>query len=129
MSASKLLYADITEKIIGAAFQVHNSLGQGLSEKTYQTALAMKLRKIGLQVEEEKVLSVFFNNHKAGEHRVDLLVDNKIIVETKAVHKLLDDYSTKLLACMRNTRYQLGLLINFGSKVEFKRLILTNQNR
>lgn len=129
MSASKLLYADITEKIIGAAFHVHNSLGQGLSEKTYQTALAMKLREIGLQVEEEKVLPVFFNNNKVGEHRIDLLVDNKIIVETKAVHKLLDDYSTKLLACMRNTRYQLGLLINFGSKVEFKRLILTNQNR
>ncbi len=129
MSAGKLLYADITEKIIGAAFHVHNSLGQGLSEKTYQTALAMKLREIGLQVEEEKVLPVFFSNSKAGEHRVDLLVDNKIIVETKAVHKLLDDYSTKLLACMRNTRYQLGLLINFGSKVEFKRLILTNQNR
>ncbi|MGH2567938.1 MAG: GxxExxY protein [Bacteroidota bacterium] len=129
MSASKLLYADITEDIIGAAFHVHNMLGPGLSEKTYQTALAIRLRETGRTVEEEKVLPVFFSDIRAGEQRVDLLVDYKIVVETKVVHKLLHDYSTKLLACLRNTKYQVGLLINFGAKVEFKRLVYSTQNK
>src|SRR3989339_1179052 len=113
MNQSNLLYADISEKIIGAAFDVHNTLGPGLSEKTYQTTLAIKLREIGLAVEEEKVLSLFIGKERVGEQRADLLVDDKIIVETKAVQKLLDDFSRKLLACLRNTKYQVGLLINF----------------
>lgn len=129
MSTNKLLYADITERIIGAAFYVHKSLGEGLSEKTYQTAMAIRLRDLGLLVDEEKVLPVFLGKERAGEQRVDLLVENKVIVETKALHKLSDDHSKKLLACLRNTQYQLGLLINFGSSVEFKRIILSNQNR
>ncbi|MCI0706787.1 MAG: GxxExxY protein [Ignavibacteriae bacterium] len=129
MTATKLLYADITEAIIGAAFHVHNTLGPGLSEKTYQTAIAAYLREKGYNVEEEKVLPLFFKDTRAGEQRVDLLVDNKVIVETKVVHKLLQDYTTKLLACLRNTKYQVGLLINFGSKVEFKRIVHSTEHK
>ncbi len=126
---TKLLYGDITEKIIGAAFEVHNTLGKGLTEKTYQNALAVRLRKFGFEVEEEKELSLIFDNTKVGQQREDLIVEDKIIVETKAVRKILPEYTNKLLSTLRNTKYQLGLIINFGNSVEFQRVINTQQNK
>ncbi len=129
MNQSKLLYGEITEKIIGAAFEIHNTLGPNLSEKIYQTALAIKLREIGLVVEEERVLSMFMSEERVGEQRVDLLVEDKVIVETKAIRTLTDDSSRKLIACLRNTKYEVGLLINFKLKVEFKRLIYSAENK
>ena len=77
------LYQEITKKIIGAAFEVHNALGKGLREKTYENALALKLRELGLAVEQQKRLPVFFQNQKTGDQEVDLLVEEKIIVENK----------------------------------------------
>ena len=128
MSTKNYLYADLTEKIIGAAFFVHNSLGKGLSEKTYENAL-VKLRHLGIKVDQQKTLPLFFDNEKVGDQVIDLVVDKKIIVETKAVKRLLKDHETQLLIYLKNTRFQVGLLINFGSSVEVKRLILTEQNK
>ncbi len=125
----ELLYADITEKIIGAAFEVHKSLGKGLTEKTYQRALSMRLRDMGLDVEEEKYLPILFWNKIVGTQRVDLLVARKVIVENKAIHRILNDHTAKLLATLRNTKYQLGLIINFRSSVQVKRVINTIQNK
>lgn len=121
----KYLYAEITEKIIGAAFVVHNALGKGLSEKTYENALALKLAELGLNNEQQKDLPVFFENRRVGTQRVDILVEKKIIVETKAVRSISKDNVTQVLGYLKNTRYQLALIINFGDRVEVKRLILT----
>ncbi len=126
---TKLLYGDITERIIGAAFEVHNTLGKGLTEKTYQNALVIRLRSTGLEVEDEKELSLFFDNAKVGDQRADIVVDDKVIVETKAVRKIAPEYAKKLLSTLRNTKYQLGLIINFGNSVEFQRVINTQQNK
>lgn len=123
------LFADITEKIIGAAYVVHNSLGKGLSEKAYENALAEQLRSLGLSVDQQQDISVFFGSKKVAEQRVDLVVENKIVVELKTVEKLGDSHMTQLLSYLRNTKFQLGLLLNFSKKVEVKRLILTNQKR
>jgi len=129
MTAKNYLYAEITEKIIGAAYAVHNSLGKGLSEKTYENAHVHKLQQFGLKVEQQKTLPVYFEDKKVGEQVIDLVVDEKIIVETKAVKHLVKDHETQLLGYLRNTKLQVGLLINFGSSVEVKRLILTEQNK
>ncbi|GJQ20539.1 MAG: hypothetical protein HBSIN02_08940 [Bacteroidia bacterium] len=121
----KYLYAEITERIIGAAFAVHNALGKGLSEKTYENALALKLRELGLDNEQQKDLPIFFQNKRVGTQRVDILVEEKIIVETKTVRSISQDHVTQVLGYLKNTHYQLALLINFGERVEIKRLILT----
>jgi GxxExxY protein len=77
---TELLYADITEKIIGAAFAVHNVLGKGLTEKTYEKALTVKLRQLGLKVEQQKSLPVRFENEIVGEQIVDLVIEKRVIV-------------------------------------------------
>jgi GxxExxY protein len=124
-----LLYGDLTQKIIGAAFDVHNTLGKGLSEKVYENALAVRLQELGLTAEHQKVVPVYFSNQKVGEQIVDLLVDDRVIVETKAVDRLMKSHEAQLLGYLKNTQFQLGLLINFGARVQFKRLIFTAQNR
>ena len=123
------MYGDLTQKVIGAAFDVHNSLGKGLNEKVYENALSVRLRDLGLSVEQQKALPVYFDNHKVGEQIVDLVVDERVIVETKAVDRLLKNHEAQLLGYLKNTQFQLGLLINFGSRVQFKRLIFTVQNK
>lgn len=123
------MYGDLTQKVIGAAFDVHNSLGKGLNEKVYENALSVRLRDLGLSVEQQKALPVYFDNHKVGEQIVDLVVDERVIVETKAVDRLLKNHEAQLLGYLKNTQFQLGLLINFGSRVQFKRLIFTSQNK
>lgn len=129
MSAKNYLYAGITEKIIRTAFDVHNTLGKGLTEKTYENALVVGLQRFGMKVEQQKPMPVFFENEKVGEQIIDLVVDGKVIVETKAVRQLLKDHETQLLGYLRNTKLQVGLIINFGSSVEVKRFILTEQNK
>ena len=124
-----LLYGDITEKIIGAAFAVHNNLGEGLTEKTYQKALAVRLRGIGFLIEEEKQEQLFFDKTEVGFQRLDLVVEGKIVVETKAVKSISSDYAKKLLSTLRNTPYQLGLIFNFGPSVGVQRVINSTQNK
>lgn len=84
---------------------------------------------MGFDVEEEKDLPVLFRNKIVGVQRVDLLVARRVIVENKAIHKILGDHASKLLGTLRNTKYQLGLIINFGPSVQVKRVINTIQNK
>ena len=119
----ELLFSDITEKIIGTAFGVHNSLGKGLSEKTYENALALKLQSLGLRVSQQKELPVMFEGQRVGAQVVDLLVDECVIVEIKAVRSLSRSHEAQLLAYLKNTQFQVGLLINFTHRVEFKRFV------
>jgi GxxExxY protein len=125
----RLLYGDITEKIIGAAFTVHKALGKNLSEIAYRNALVVQLRLLNLKVEVEKELPLSFVNIGIGVQRADLLVADKIIVETKAIHRIHSDHLDKLLATLRNTGYQLGLVVNFSKSVHVKRVINTVQHK
>ena len=125
----QLLYGEITEKIIGCAFEVHNTLGKGLNEKTYENALLLKFRKLGLAAEQQKALPVFFESQKVGDQVVDILVDNKIIIELKNSDHLQKSHLSQLLGYLKNTQYQLGILLNFGRKVEFRSLIHTSRNK
>ena len=123
------LYEEITRKIIGAAFDVHNALGKGLSEKAYENALVLRLQQMGLSVEQQKFVALSFQNKRIGDQEVDILVEEKVIVELKARDRLSKSNVSQLLGYLKNTKYQLGLLLNFGHKVEIKRLILSSRNR
>ena len=119
----ELLYGEITERIIGASYVVHNTLGKNLSESVYHNALVAQLLRLALHVEVEKVVPLFFDNVKIGWEELDILVEGRIVVEVKALRKISSAHMNKLLATLRNTKYPLGIIINFGPSVQVKRVI------
>jgi len=123
----ELLYKDLSYQIRGCAFKIYNNLGFGHKENIYQEALAIEFEKVNLNFEKEKILPVFYENKKIGIYRPDFVVDNKIIIEIKAVPFMPKNYETQLIYYLKNTNFNLGFLINFGSKtLEIKRKIWTS---
>jgi GxxExxY protein len=115
---------DVTEKIIRAAFAVHNKLGAGFVEKVYENALVKELSATGLKVEQQKQMKVVYGGEPVGEFIVDLLVDDNIIVELKATHALGKSFVDKLLHYLKVSNLPVGLLLNFGgSSVQIKRKV------
>ena len=121
-SSRKLKYDDITEKIIGSAFKVFNTLGFGFLESIYKRALVIELSKRDLIVQEEKPLKVYYDDQIIGEFFLDLLVGNEIVVELKSVQKLVKEHEVQLVNYLNGLKKEIGLLINFGPQgVEVKR--------
>ena len=107
---------EISSKIIGAAIEVHKQLGPGLLESTYETCLAYELKEMGLDVKQQQALPVVYKEVKldAG-YRIDLLIENKVIIEIKSVEALADIHTAQLLTYLKLKDLKLGLLINFNS--------------
>ena len=127
-----LKHKDITEKIIGAAFEVHKFLGNGFQEVIYQRALALELTRAGLTFAREVEQDIFYKElpEPIGTRRADFVVDGKVLVELKAISELEEVHKVQLLNYLRAYRLEVGLLLNFGSKqMTFKRLILSQSNR
>ena len=117
--------SDLTEKIIGCAFKVSNVLGCGYLEKVYENALAHELRKAGLKVEQQKRIDVFYDGILVGYFAADIVVEDNVILEIKAVRALDEAHKAQTLNYLKSTGLRLGLLINFGtSRVEIKRVAL-----
>ncbi|PSL01715.1 GxxExxY protein [Cecembia rubra] len=123
----KLKYKTITEKIIGASFEVHKFLGNGFQEVIYQRALAWELEKADLSYAREIEQEIFYKELKEpiGTRRADFVVEEKVLVELKAVIQLEGVHLAQVLNYLKAYRLEVGLLINFGSKsLTFKRLVL-----
>jgi len=115
-------YEEITRKIIGSAYQVFNQLGFGFLESVYKKALLIELNKNNLKVEEEKPLDVYYDNQVVGNFYVDVLVEDKIIVELKSVQNLAKEHEVQLVNYLKGLQKEIGLLINFDpSGVKVKR--------
>jgi GxxExxY protein len=113
--------SNLTERIIGCSFKVHNLLGFGFLEKVYENALAIELREgVGLSVQQQHPTPVYYRGRLVGEYYADLYIENKIIVEIKAVVKLLGEHEAQLVNYLQATNIDHGLLINFGPSVEIK---------
>lgn len=124
MSKSSLPNFDVTEKIIGYAYEVHNDLGFGFLEAVYRNSLALLLHEGGLTAESEKLIVVYFRGQPVGNYVADLLVENSVIVELKSVQQLAKPHEVQLVNYLQATGIDVGLLINFGpSGVEVKRKI------
>ena len=122
-----LKYGDITKKIIGTAFEVHKFLGNGFQEVIYQRALALELTQARLTFAREVERDIFYKElpEPIGTRRADFVVEEKVLVELKAISELEDVHIAQLLNYLRAYRLEVGLLINFGSKsLTFKRMIL-----
>jgi len=122
---SKLLYKDLTEKIIKAAYKVHNILGTGYLEVIYQNATLIELKNQALNCDTEKLVEIFYQNQKIGEHRLDLVVENKVILELKSVNEFHPFHQAQVISYLKATGMKVALLINFGKdKIEYKRYVL-----
>ena len=125
-----LKHQDITQKIIGASFEVHKFLGNGFQEVIYQRALAYEFHQAGLTFAREIEQYIYYKNlpEPIGTRRADFVVEEKVLVELKAVIQLEDVHLAQALNYLKAYRLEVGLLINFGSKsLTFKRLVLSNK--
>ncbi|MDX5976698.1 GxxExxY protein [Vreelandella alkaliphila] len=115
----------LTYQIRGAVFEVSKQLGPGFLESIYQRALAIELRSIGLEVETEKPVNIYYKQCLVGEHRLDVLVENRVILELKAQSQLPASAEPQLINYLRATGLQVGLLINFSfPKTFIKRIVV-----
>ena len=115
-------YEDLTQRIIGSAYQVHNQLGFGFLESVYKKAMIIELSKDALKVEPEKPLKVYYDGQNIGDFYVDLLIEDEIIVELKSIQNLAKEHEVQLVNYLNGLKKEIGLLINFGpSGVEVKR--------
>lgn len=122
-----LKYSEITEKIIGSSFDVHNFLGNGFQEVIYQRALAYEMTKRGLAFAREIEQPIYYRelDEPIGTRRADFVVEGKVLVELKAVIQLDDVHYAQLLNYLKTYKIEVGLLINFGSKrLTYKRFVL-----
>lgn len=127
MAESDLLYADLTRKIIGAAMEVHKTLGTGFLEGVYEDALAVEFAIQGIAFEQQKPLGIFYKGHKVRDYICDFLVEEKVLVELKAIKNLTATEEAQLLNYLKGTGLELGLLVNFGqSSLKYKRFIKSN---
>jgi len=125
MKNAEYPHGELTEKIIGAAYKVHNAMGFGFLEKVYENALAFELTRAGLRVVQQQPIDVFYEAQRVGEYVADMVVDGKVVVEIKATGDLSKAHEVQLVNYLKATRIEVGLLINFGRSVEVRRRILT----
>jgi GxxExxY protein len=117
------LHKELTERILGACFEVSNELGAGFLESVYQNALLITLRQKGLKVESEVPLNVRFRGQVVGQFYADIMVEDKVIVELKAVSALSPVHQAQVINYLKATGIEVGLLVNFGRpKIEYQRL-------
>jgi GxxExxY protein len=121
MDADEEILNKVTEKIIGCAFRVHNKLGSGFSEKIYENAMVIELRREGLHVEQQVPIVVRYDGIVVGEYVADLVVERRVLVENKAVRNFDDGHVSQCINYLACTAMPICLLINYGRKVEVKR--------
>lgn len=123
-----ILYPDLSHIILGIAFEVHKQLGPGFTEDFYEKAYGYELEERGIPYCAQKVIHVAYKGKPLGIYRLDLVVDDKVIVELKAVSQLTDIFKQQLISYLRATGLELGYLINFGSRsVEHVRMANTKK--
>jgi GxxExxY protein len=122
-------YSDLTEKILKAFYKVYSTLGYGFLEKVYENAMFIELNSMGLLVEKQKPITVFYMDKKVGDYYADLVVNDLVIVELKAAETLCEEHEVQLINYLKANDIEVGLLLNFGKKPEQKRKVFSNEYR
>jgi len=123
------LHQEITDQIIKCFYKVYNTLGYGFLEKVYEKAFAIELEKSGLKIDVQRPIKVFYEGIDIGNYFADMIVEDKVIIELKAVELLVSEHESQILNYLKATEYEVGLLLNFGKKAEIRRKIFTNNNK
>ena len=122
-------YKSLTEKIIQIFYQVYNSLGYGFLEKVYENSMMIEFENEKIPAIAQFPIKVFYESKIVGEYFVDILVDNKVIVEIKAAKNIAIENEAQLLNYLKATDKEVGLLLNFGPKPEIKRRVFDNYRK
>jgi GxxExxY protein len=125
----KLKNSEISERTIGVFYDVYNELGFGFLESVYARAMYFAIVHSGLAVAAEEPITVSFRNHIVGQYRADLVVERAVLVELKAVRELTPAHDAQVLNYLRATEHEVGLLLNFGPRPSFRRLVFENSRK
>jgi len=119
-------HKELTDSIIKAFYSVYNKLGYGFLEKVYVNALLFELERLGIPAVQQAPIPVYYEGRLVGEYFADLVVGDRVIVEVKAARTIADEHEAQLLNYLKASRYEVGLLLNFGPKPEVKRKAFDN---
>ena len=119
-------HSETTEVIIKCFYKVYNTLGYGFLEKVYENAMFLELKNLGLFVEKQKQIKVYYENQQVGEYYADLIVSESVIIELKASESLCEEHEYQLINYLKATEIEVGLLLNFGKNPELKRKVFSN---
>jgi len=124
-----LKHEQLTEKIVGVFYDVYNELGYGFLESVYEESLVIALREAGLSVDRQVSVPVRFRLQKVGEFRADVVVEECVLAELKSTRVLEPAHEAQLLHYLKSTEIEIGLLLNFGIRPQFRRLIFDNERK
>ena len=125
-NSTNIIYPDLSYKIMGAIFEVHKTLDRRFKESIYEKALIKELTLRGFKIEVQKSIPVIYKGEKVGLHKLDLVVEDKLVIELKAVEAFSPHHRNQLLSYLKAGGYKLGILVNFSkSKVEYSRVVVT----
>ena len=125
----ELLHKELTDKILQAFYDVYNELGYGFLEKVYQNSLYLELISRGFKVSAQKQIKVYYKGVEVGEYFADLLVNDLVILELKAADYIVQDFEWQLINYLRGTEIEVGLVLNFGIKPDFRRKVFENERK
>jgi len=125
----EMKHSDLTGKIIGIFFDVHNELGYGFLESVYEESLLIASPQAGVSVDRQVSVPVWFRECKVGEFRADLLVKGCVFLELKCARVLEPAHEAQLLHYLKATQIEIGLLLNFGHRPQFRRLLFDNERK
>ena len=129
MAEETYKHKELTDAIICCFYTVYNTLGFGFLEKVYENALLAELENRGIAATTQSPISVFYGNRQVGEYFADVLVENSVIVEIKAVKNLVSEHEAQLLNYLKATQIEVGLLLNFGVQPQIKRRAFENARK
>ena len=121
-----LLHEEITDVTLKCFYDVYNELGYGFLETVYENALAIEIRNAGLSCLQQFSIPVYFKDHIVGNYFADLFVADKVLIELKAAESICEEHELQLLNYLKATNIEVGLLLNFGKKPQFKRKVFSN---
>lgn len=124
-----LLHSDLTDNILKCYYKVYNKLGYGFLEKVYENAMLLELKSAGLFCERQKHIKVFYEGEQVGEYFADIIVNDIVIIEIKAAEALAEEHEAQLINYLKATEKEVGLLLNFGKRAQFKRKVFTNLHK
>jgi GxxExxY protein len=123
------LHKELSQKVIGCFLTVYRKLGFGFAEKVYENALCIELRKAGIKATKQEHIKVYYENEVVGDYKADILVEDKIILELKAVSAIIEEHEAQLLNYLRATDVEVGYILNFGTKSQFLRRVFSNDRK
>lgn len=129
MGTNELLHKELTGEILKLYYEVYNELGYGFLERVYQNALFYELKSNGFKVEAQKRIPVYYKNMIIGDYFADLIVNDSVILELKAVESLTKEHHYQIINYLRGTECEVGLVLNFGRKVQFMRRVYENYKK